>query len=195
MISIEGNIGAGKTFLCDLLKANDVKVSQEPVNEWKIGKINILDHFYKNPTKYAYVFQTLVLRTRVEQVRGMENCIIERSVQSDGLFGGLQHSLGNMDDVEYASYLYQYEQAIQDTPAITQHIYIKTSIDVCIQRISKRNRGQENKISENYLRKLEMAHERWLNGLDNVLVLNGNADWTDPQSAKSVVSKVKRFIM
>lgn len=194
MISIEGNIGAGKSFLCDLLKENGITVSKEPVMDWKFGQINVLDEFYKNPKKYAAMFQTLVLRSRVEQVRDFNECVIERSVASDFLFGSLQYTIGNMDDVEYASYLYQYEQAIKDTPTIHGYIYIKTPTDVCMQRISKRHRVEESDIPSWYLEKLSEAHNKWLNKLDNVLVLDGGKDWTDTETQDVILLAVKTFI-
>jgi len=194
MISIEGNIGAGKSFLCDLLKENGITVSKEPVMDWKFGEINVLDEFYKNPPKYACIFQTLVLRSRVEQVRGIGSGVIERSVASDFLFGSLQYTLGNMDDVEYASYLYQYEQAIKDTPTIHGYIYIKTPVDVCIPRIIKRHRLEESDIPPWYLEKLGEAHDEWLNKLDNVLVLDGSKDWTDPDTQDAILLAAKTFI-
>ena len=194
MISIEGNIGAGKSFLCDLLKENGITVSKEPVMDWKFGEINVLDEFYKNPPKYACMFQTLVLRSRVEQVRGIGSGVIERSVASDFVFGSLQYTLGNMDDVEYASYLYQYEQAIKDTPTIHGYIYIKTPVDVCISRITKRHRLEESDIPPWYLEKLGEAHDEWLNKLDNVLVLDGSKDWTDPDTQVAILLASKTFI-
>ena len=194
MISIEGNIGAGKSFLCDLLKENDITVSKEPVMDWKFGEINVLEEFYKNPVKYSCIFQTLVLRSRVEQVRGIGSGVIERSVASDFLFGSLQYTLGNMDDVEYASYLYQYEQAIKDTPTIHGYIYIKTPVDVCIARIIKRHRLEESEIPPWYLEKLGEAHDEWLNKLDNVLVLDGSKDWTDPDTQDAILLAAKTFI-
>jgi deoxycitidine kinase/deoxyguanosine kinase len=194
MISIEGNIGAGKSFLCDLLKKNGITVSKEPIMDWKFGHIDVLDEFYKNPKKYACMFQTLVLRTRVEQVRNIEEGVIERSVASDIIFGSIQYKLGNMDDVEFSVYSYQYKQAVIDTPTILGYIYVKTPTQTCMNRISKRQRIGEGDIPEWYLNELGEAHDTWLNKLDNVLVLDGSKDWTDPVTVKNILLDVKTFI-
>ncbi len=193
MISIEGNIGAGKSFLCGLLQAANLSVASEPVNDWILGNNNVLAAFYSNPKKYACLFQTLVLRSRVEQVR-TKPTIVERCVHSDKIFATVQHELGNMDDVEYAAYLYQYEQAVKDTPAISKYIYVKTPVNICLQRIASRNREEENGgVPGWYVERLQQAHDNWLTGNPNVLVLDGAEDWNNPKLASQVVETVKAF--
>ena len=65
-LSIEGNIGAGKTTFLKILneKLNlPFEIIPEPVSEWQNleynkEKINLLDLFYKDPIKYGYIFQS-----------------------------------------------------------------------------------------------------------------------------------------
>lgn len=176
MISIEGNIGAGKSTLCQQLRAGGFFTFEEPVVDWIVQGEDVLTAFYQNPVKYACMFQTLVLRTRVEQAKEWKSQrgFVERCVHSDRLFGAMQYRLGNMDPVEYGSYLYQFRQAVQDMPTpIVGHIYLKTSVDTCLARIAKRQRKGEQGITRSYLSLLEEEHDSWLNGLSNVLVLDG----------------------
>ena len=181
MISIEGNIGAGKSTLCRQLRAGGFFTFEEPVVDWTVQgedgtSHSVLTAFYRNPVKYACTFQQLVLRTRVEQAKEWKSKrgFVERCVHSDRLFGAMQYRLGNMDPVEYGSYLYQFRQAVQDMPTpIVGHIYLKTSVDTCLARIAKRKREGEQGINRSYLSLLEEEHESWLVGLSSVLVLDG----------------------
>ena len=195
MISIEGNIGAGKSFLCQLLQQQTtLSVACEPVDDWTLGSNNVLDAFYSNPKKYACMFQTLVLRSRVEQTRSSPQ-LVERCVHSDKIFGTLNHALGNMDDVEFAAYLYQYEQAVKDTLPITKYIYVQTPVHICVQRMAIRNRDEEQGVPEWYVRCLQEAHNNWLlTGQSNVLVLDGSEDWKNNKVAAQVVERVKAFV-
>ena len=192
MISIEGNIGAGKSFLCNLLQQETkLSVACEPVDDWRSN--NVLNAFYSNPKKYACMFQTLVLRSRVEQTRFSPQ-VVERCVHSDKIFGTLNHALGNMDDVEFAAYLYQYDQAVKDTPSISKYIYVQTPVDICVKRIAMRNRDEEQKVPEWYVRCLNQAHDNWLLPKSNILVLDGSQDWQNKKIAAQVVERVRAFV-
>ena len=69
---VEGNIGSGKTELLTKLNENiDCEIIKEPVEIWQSitgnGK-NILQQFYENPSRYAYLFQTIVFKTRLQSI-------------------------------------------------------------------------------------------------------------------------------
>jgi deoxyadenosine/deoxycytidine kinase len=74
IISIEGNIGAGKSTFVNII-SNYVKNSEivsEPVEMWKSlsdsdGK-NILDKYYQNIPRWAYSFQNLACITRMMKI-------------------------------------------------------------------------------------------------------------------------------
>lgn len=98
IISVEGNIGAGKSTYLRILK-EELKVPfelvPEPVNQWeKIGNnnknVNLLELFYKDPKKWGYTFQSYCFYSRLKawteiKKRCTENklYIFERSVYSD----------------------------------------------------------------------------------------------------------------
>ena len=71
IISIDGNIGAGKSTLCAKLaeKLPQLKVIQEPVGTWEKfvddEGVNLLSHFYKDTTRWAYTFQNCAILTRL----------------------------------------------------------------------------------------------------------------------------------
>ena len=76
IITLEGNIGAGKSTFLEKLKMRyasrtDVLFLQEPVDTWtKIqqdGK-TLLELFYENQKKYSFPFQVLAYTTRLDQI-------------------------------------------------------------------------------------------------------------------------------
>ena len=72
IISIDGNIGSGKSTLINILKDEfrfdeNIIFLDEPVNEWlqiNDGTTNILDYFYNDKKRWAYTFQNLAFITR-----------------------------------------------------------------------------------------------------------------------------------
>jgi len=71
VLSLEGNIGAGKSTLIRLLKARGLQAVEEPVARWQSvndgeGGPNLLDKFYRDPTRWAFTFQTYAFLTRTQ---------------------------------------------------------------------------------------------------------------------------------
>ena len=74
IISIEGNIGSGKSTLINLLKEKlntVVYFVDEPVDEWnriKMNNKNLIEHFYKDNEKYGYLFQNFAYITKLKNI-------------------------------------------------------------------------------------------------------------------------------
>lgn len=96
IISIEGNIGSGKSTVCNMLKTycnsfNQSRYSHninyhlvdEPVGEWETIRDktnenkNMLELFYEDQDKYSFVFQTTAYITRLQLVKNTIDKIIE----------------------------------------------------------------------------------------------------------------------
>ena len=68
-IIIEGNIGAGKSTVLNILKQNlDIfKIIEEPVTKWtNIDGVNLLKNFYQEPKKWAFPLQVWISATMIE---------------------------------------------------------------------------------------------------------------------------------
>ncbi len=201
-VSVEGLVGAGKSTALAFLEQSGLSVVQEPLSEWVVNgqegrEFNVLEEFYRDPAKRAYLFQSFCLRTRckiMKQLQPNTLYLIERGVDADGIFGAIQHENGCIDDVEYAVYLYNLARARDDTPRVSGRIYIKTSVETCMERIASRKRKGEENIDEHYLTQLEEKHEEWMEKEDNVLVIDGEADFTDVGVQINIVKRVKSFL-
>lgn len=177
-ISIEGNIGAGKTTIIRELErrlANEeIVFLKEPVDMWEsirdpVDGENILEKFYKDPNKYAFSFQVMAYASRLslirQTVRSNPKCkiiVCERSLDADrNIFAKMLHQDGLIDAVHFQIYNHFYKEYSEDY-GLSGIIYIDADPDVCKTRIDKRARDGEGNIQHDYLEKCKNFHDKWL---------------------------------
>jgi len=197
IISIEGNIGSGKSSLMENLKEyykdnSEIIFLREPVDEWsKITDINgttILEKFYQDQEKYSFSFQMMayisklnVLRTTLNTLKNDKKYVIitERSLNTDRyVFAKMLKENCKMEDINYKIYLSWFD-AFSEEFQVNKIIYVKTSPQVCHFRINKRARKGEDVIPLSYLDSCHEYHEKMLEKYSqNIqkLVLDGNVD-------------------
>jgi deoxyadenosine/deoxycytidine kinase len=170
---IEGNIGCGKTTLVRNLKSlENVEVIEEPVAEWlKIkdeNDENILGLFYKDTKRYAYLFQTIVFKSRLMSLDKPQEKSIrfsERSIWTDKfIFAKNCYEMGAINTIEkrtYDNWFDWLEHKMHSKP--DGIIYLKALPEICEARMKKRDRAEESSVSLDYLTKIHEKHEQWLN--------------------------------
>lgn len=199
---VEGNIGCGKTTLLDKLEENNnFEVIREPVDLWLQIKgsddKNLLQQFYEEPDRYAYLFQTMVFKTRLES---LDNHQIkpfrfsERSIWTDRhVFGKSCINSKKMNDLETNSYKFWFDwlekKFFKKPDGI---IYLRTDPEKCLDRIYERGRYEESTVSLKYLNEIHDYHEEWLCNCTQTPIFiidnNNNNDWNN------VLNKVNQFI-
>ena len=206
IISIEGNIGSGKSSILHHLeeyyeytgRGHNIMFLKEPVDEWSTIRDasgeTILEKFYKDPAKYAFAFQIMAYATRLNCLRKtiLENpecrvLICERSLEADKqIFANMLHDDGLIDDVSYQIYCRNFGEYAPEFK-VDKVVYIDASPEKCFSRIAKRSRNGEANIELAYLQKCKKYHDMWLannGGNHPVLHLNTDADvkynLTDP---------------
>ncbi len=179
-LSIEGNIGGGKSTLGKALhmKYPDLfNLIPEPVDA--LVNTGILKAYYEDKKRWASILQNFVLIARIIAHRdykkhGVIN-LIDRSIMGDKhVFAKMLIDEGMMNEVEVNVYN-EYHKLVGVEDAPNMYIYLKTPVDVCVQRIQQRGRESETQIEREYLQKIHDLHEAWLGTLDPsmVLVLDG----------------------
>jgi deoxycitidine kinase len=189
VVSIEGNIAAGKSTFVKLLESEDDawEVSPEPVEQWQSVKEdqknpqqqsggNLLEMFYTDIKRWSYTFQTYSLLTRLRlmmnpvEVKFSESDtapvrFYERSILSDKhIFAKYCHENGEMNDTEWEIYTEQNDYFVKTVPQcqLSGIVYLRAEPDVCFERMHKRGRPEEDAVSLEYLSSLHTKHEDWL---------------------------------
>lgn len=179
-ISIEGNIGAGKSTLFAKLKKyvvdnnfqRKVVFIDEPLEIWKgiidpeTGK-TILELFYENPSKWSFAFQTMVFASQQKYIRNTLNThpecrivISERSIEAGrNIFTKICQDSNYINPTEMQIYDLLFET---NQYPLHMTIFLNTSADVCFERIHQRARKGENEITMEYLNQCDSYYRRWL---------------------------------
>jgi len=192
IISIEGNIGSGKSTLFEKLKvyfANNKNIIfvREPVDIWESiqdeNGTTILEKFYQDQIKYSFSFQIMayisrinLLKETIKQHPGV-TIITERSLYTDKMvFAKMLYDTHKIEYINYQIYLNLFDTFKNDFN-VDNIIYIKTEPDICYNRILKRARNGENNISLDYLQLCDTYHSNMVDILEcDKIVLNGNVD-------------------
>ena len=204
IISIEGNIGSGKSTLVKILKEkyrDSILFVDEPVEEWKKVKMDdtdILSHFYSDQKKYGYLFQSLAYITRLKYLKlAIENpkysiIVTERSTESDRyLFAKMLYEQKTINKLEWDTYNLWYDFFNIN---IDLFIYVRTDVNNCMKRIKVRDRTGEESIPKEYLEELHNKHEEWLLKKKNILIINGNENIYDNKIKDKNCEKIKYFL-
>jgi deoxyadenosine/deoxycytidine kinase len=185
LISIQGNIGSGKSSLLKKIEnykfkfAKKICFLQEPVDEWEAlrdeNNLTLLQLYYKDQQSYSFAFQIMAFMTRLKQLKealsqNYDIIFTERSLSADQW---VEEFKLNMPD-EYI-------------------IYLKTDPLIAHERIIERNRLGEN-IDIDYIKKCHNYHESWLNNEKNICILDGNLNNTDPNNFIKWITDINEFI-
>ena len=197
IISIEGNIGSGKSSIMKFLsihlnsyikkngKSLNICYLQEPVEIWNTftdkNNENIIQKYYQDQKKYAFQFQMMAYISRLSQFKdalskNYDVIFTERSILTDkNVFAKMLYDSEKIEEIEYKIYnkwFYEFSNYIDNIKIY----YIKTNPNICFDRIIKRNRKGEEEIPLDYLNSCHDYHEKWLNQYKNIFIHDGNID-------------------
>ena len=209
IISVEGNIGAGKSTFIDILKKkwDDCEVVSEPIEMWKDLKDsngeNILQIFYKDIKRWAYSFQNVACITRMIKIEniiknsphkfifldrslGTDKNVFEKMLFDSGDINAVEHSMYNLWSDFYYEHVRPHENSM--------YIYLKCSPETSNERIKKRGRIEEESISLEYLKRLDKYHDDWLLNInsDNLIVLNCDEEFENNEDLQNnMIEQIK----
>lgn len=176
-IAIAGNIGSGKTTLCEMLarhygwQAEFESVEDNPY----------LKDFYSDMKRWAFHLQIYFLNSRFNQVNTIRNStntvIQDRTIYEDAyIFAANLHNSGHINDRDYQSYLAIFESMIEFVQPPDLLIYLRADMPKLVQQIQKRGRDFEDAIQLEYLKNLNTHYENWIGNYDKgkLLVVDVN---------------------
>ena len=177
-ITIEGNIGAGKTTLAHLLaKQYNARLVLE-----EFADNPFLPKFYENPGQFAFPLELFFMAERYKQLKELIHTkdLFHSVTISDYLFTKcLLFAKVNLPEEEF--HLYQrlfeiiHQQMIQ--PEIL--IYLHAPVQKLQKNIRKRNRSYEQKIPDEYLFSIQETYTHYIkqHNIKTLYVDASNADF------------------
>lgn len=177
-IAVEGNIGAGKTTLSQLLSQHyNSKLMLE-----EFAENPFLTKFYENPKQYAFPLELFFLAERFKQQQDLiKTADMFQSVTiSDYLFTKcLLFAKVNLPEEEYRLYQKMYDVFSQQLTQPDVLIYLHTPVNKLQSNIKKRNRKFEQSIPDEYLFKLQETYTSYIkqHNIKTIFVDASNADF------------------
>ena len=156
-ITVEGNIGAGKTTLSSLLQQSfDGKLILE-----QFADNPFLPKFYEDRKRYSFPLELSFLAERYKQLKDMLNTrdLFNQYIISDYLFiKSKLFAKVNLPEDEYKLYETLFDIIYPNLPEPDLIIYLHAPLDKLKQNIKSRNRDYEQNIQDDYLIELQNAY-------------------------------------
>ena len=160
-ITIEGNIGAGKTTLANLLSKhfNSRLVLEEFADN------PFLPKFYEKPEQYAFPVELFFMAERFKQLKELiqQKDIFQQSTISDYLFTKcLLFAKVTLPDDEFRLYQRLFDIIHQQLIQPDLLIYLHAPVEKLQSNIKKRNRPYEQNIQDDYLLNIQDTYTHYI---------------------------------
>ena len=165
-IAIEGNIGAGKTSLAQMI-ARDFK--GKLILE-RFADNPFLPEFYKDPERYAFPLEMSFLADRFQQ-------LAEQSAQYDlfndliitdyDRFKSLIFAKITLTENEFDLYQKFFQLMHRELAQPQVYVYLAQSTERLLENIKQRGRSYEQSIDADYLQKIHAGYMTYLNGKEH----------------------------
>jgi len=187
-ITIEGNIGAGKTTLSHLLARHyNARLILE-----QFADNPFLPKFYENPAQYAFPLELFFMAERYKQLKELVHTgdLFQSVTISDYLFTKcLLFAKVNLPDQEFLLYqkLFDIIRSQMIQPEIL--IYLHAPVNKLQSNIRKRNRSYEQHIPDDYLYNIQEAYTHYIRqyNIRTLFIDVSNADFLGNEAHLKVV--------
>lgn len=156
-IGIEGNIGAGKTSLTTrLAERHGARLVLE-----EFAENPFLEHFYKQPERYAFPVELSFLAERFSQLKQelTSRNLFQSVVMSDYFINkSFIFARANLDKDEFDLFMQLFKIVEANLPKPELLVYLYLPEDQLLANIKKRGRSYEQNIQVGYLRNIEKSY-------------------------------------
>jgi deoxyadenosine/deoxycytidine kinase len=162
-IAICGNIGSGKTTLCEKLARH---YNWTALYE-SVEKNPYLRDFYEDMSRWAFHLQIYFLNSRFRQINEIRVSdritIQDRTIYEDAyIFAANLRNSGYMSERDFESYHDIFNSMINFVQPPDLMIYLKADIPKLVSQIEKRGRDFEYAIRLDYLKNLNERYDDWI---------------------------------
>lgn len=165
-VSIEGNIGAGKSSVMKALEKTNVVV-MEPVDAWRsCGSFNALEQVTSNAKVEGCPANLYMLITRLKMFETTNPgglVLLERGPEvTREVF--MKGSVDRGDISEFSAYIFDVaaKELMKNTPEITAYIYLDARPEIAKERANKRGREEECGVSLDFFNELDASYRVYL---------------------------------
>ena len=187
-ITIEGNIGAGKTTLSNILaqKLNAKLILEEFADN------PFLPKFYEKPDQYAFPLELFFMAERYKQLKDFLHTqdLFQEVTISDYLFTKcLLFAKVNLPDEEFRLYQKLFDIIHQQISFPDILIYLHAPVQKLQENIKKRNRSYEQDIKDDYLFNLQETYTSYIkqHNINTIFIDASNADFLNNDAHVQVV--------
>ncbi|PCR99447.1 deoxynucleoside kinase [Lactococcus fujiensis JCM 16395] len=202
LIVLAGTIGAGKSSLA---KALGEHLGTEVFYE-AVDNNPVLDLYYEDPKKYAFLLQIYFLNKRFESIKmayRQDNNVLDRSIFEDELFLTLNYKNGNVTKTELDIYKDLLANMLEELEGMPKKrpdllVYIDVSFETMLSRIAQRGRSFEQVESqpglEEYYNQVHGEYPEWYENYDVSPKIKIDGDSIDfvnnPEDLEAVLQQI-----
>jgi deoxyadenosine/deoxycytidine kinase len=187
-ITIEGNIGAGKTTLANLLsKHYNARLILE-----EFADNPFLPKFYEKPDQYAFPVELFFMAERFKQLKELlqQKDMFQTATVSDYLFTKcLLFAKVTLPEDEFRLYQRLFDIIHQQLIQPDILVYLHAPVSKLQSNIRKRNRVYEQNISDDYLFNLQETYTNYIkqHNIKTLFVDASNADFLENEKHLQVI--------
>ncbi|HET9744244.1 MAG TPA: deoxynucleoside kinase [Chitinophagaceae bacterium] len=187
-ITIEGNIGAGKTTLSHLLARHfNARLVLE-----EFADNPFLPKFYENPKLYAFPLELFFMAERYKQLKDLiqQKDLFQDITISDYLFTKcLLFAKVNLPEDEFRLYQRLFEIIHQQLVQPDLLVYLHSPVHKLQKNIKKRNRSYEQNIPDEYLFNIQQTYTHYIkdHNIKTLFIDASNADFLGNEKHLQVV--------
>lgn len=187
-ITVEGNIGAGKTTLAHLISR---KLNARLILE-EFADNPFLPKFYENQKQYAFPLELFFMAERFKQMKDMLHTkdMFQSITVCDYLFTKcLLFAKVNLPEEEFRLYQKLFDIIQQQLIYPDILIYLHAPVQKLQQNIKKRNRVYEQGIHDDYLFSLQQTYTSYIkqHNIKTIFIDASNADFLGNEKHLQVV--------
>lgn len=169
-LAIEGNIGAGKTTLTQMI-AQDFNA--RPIFE-RFADNPFLPKFYKEPQRYAFPLEMSFLADRYAQLQhdlGQYNLFNDFIIADYYIYKSLIFAQVTLDTDEVLLYRTIFDVMYKEVTKPDLYVFLHQNTSNLLRNIKKRGRGYEEQIQSEYLNNINKSYSEFIKTLPQQKVL------------------------